>query len=55
MSESVGVASSVGGCGQRNGVLCSSVPDELGSVDDNEEEIITKETQSGDGSSSLRK
>lgn len=50
-SKSVGVASSVGGRGQRDSVLCSTVSEEVESINNNwEEELITKETQRDDKS-----
>ena len=50
-SKSVGVASSVGGRERRDSVLCSTVLEEVVSVNKEEEELITKETLRDDKSS----
>ena len=50
-SKSVGVANSVCGHVQRDSVLCSIVQEELDSVNNKEEELVTMETQTDDKSS----
>ena len=50
-SKSVGVTSSVGGRERRDSVLCSTVLEEVVSVNKEEEELITKETLRDDKSS----